>query len=301
MRFQGIVPACVTPFVDDKASPEAMQANIARWLEAGVHGFLVFGSTGEFMYLEPEERRAVLRAAREAIPADRFLLAGCGAESTRATLRNLQWAAEDGADAALVVTPVYYTRGHTEAQRRHFLTLAEESPIPILLYTVPAFTAYDLPVPLIEELSHHPNIVGIKDSSGDLKRVVLQIRIQEEQDDFTLFAGNPNLAYPALIMGAAGSITAFANIVPEMFVSLWNAVREKDLSRAAALQRAITELHGKIGPLGIPAIKAILDHRGYHPGEPRMPLAPLDEEARSMAIAAWRQAMGICQWWDQAR
>ncbi len=297
MRFQGIVPACVTPFIDGRASPEAMQANIARWLKAGVHGFLVFGSTGEFMYLDAEERRAVLQAAREAIPDTHFLLAGCGAESTRQTLRNLEWAAEDGADAALVVTPVYYTRGNADAQRRHFLTLANRSPIPILLYTVPAFTAYDLPVSLIEELAQHPNIVGIKDSSGDLKRVVLQIHIQEE-GDFTLFAGSPNLAYPALIMGAAGSITAFANIVPEMLVGLWKAVREKDLVRAAALQRAITQLHGQIGPMGIPAIKAILNHRGYQAGEPRLPLAPLDEASAERAIAAWKQAMGICEWWE---
>jgi len=95
MNLHGIVPACVTPFIDGKASPEAMQANIARWLEAGVHGFLVFGSTGEFMYLEADERRAVLQAARAAIPADHFLLAGCGAESTQQTMRNLVWAAED--------------------------------------------------------------------------------------------------------------------------------------------------------------------------------------------------------------
>ncbi len=299
MRFQGIVPACVTPFIDDKASPEAMQANIRHWLEKGVHGFLVFGSTGEYVYLEDEERRQILQAARAAIPSDRFLLVGCGAESTRQTLRQLEWAAEDGADAALVVTPVYYTRGDTEAQRRHYLTLAEQSPLPILLYTVPAFTAYDLPIPLIQELAGHPNIVGIKDSSGDLKRVVMEIHTQEHEEDFTLFAGSPNLAYPALIMGAAGSITAFANIIPEMMVSLWHAVQERDLMRAAALQRAITELHGKLAPLGfIPAIKTILNYRGWQGGQPRLPLAPLDEEAGQRAIAAWREAMGICEWWE---
>jgi len=297
MKLHGIVPACVTPFIEDKASPEAMQANIARWLKVGVHGFLIFGSTGEFMYLEADERRAVLQAAREAVPADHFILAGCGAESTRQTLRNLVWAAEDGANAALVVTPVYYTRGNIEAQRRHFLTLAEESPIPLLIYTVPAFTAYDLPIELIAELATHPNIIGIKDSSGDLKRVALQIGIQE-REDFTLFAGSPNLAYPALSMGAAGSITAFGNIVPELMVALWNAVQARDLTRAAGLQRAITELHGAIGPLGIPAIKALLNYRGYQAGEPRSPLAPLDEAITEMAIAAWKQAMGMCDWWE---
>jgi 4-hydroxy-2-oxoglutarate aldolase len=159
------------------------------------------------------------------------------------------------------------------------------------------FTAYDLPLDVIAELAQHPNIVGIKDSSGDLKRVTLQLHIQESED-FALFAGNPNLAYPALIMGAAGSITAFANIVPEMLVGLWNAVQEKDLVRAAALQRAITELHGRIGPMGIPAIKALLAHRGYEPGVPRSPLAPLDAMSQEAAIAAWKQAMGICEWWE---
>jgi len=297
MKLNGIVPACVTPFIDGKASPAAMQSNIARWLDAGVHGLLVFGSTGEFMYLQDVERRAILRAARAATPTDRFLLAGCGAESTQQTMRNLVWAAEDGADAALVVTPVYYTRGNTAVQRRHFLTLADESPIPILLYTVPVFTAYDLPLELIAELAQHPNIIGIKDSSGDLKRVTLQLHIQETED-FFLFAGSPNLAYPALIMGAAGSITAFANIVPEMMVGLWDAVQKKDLVRAAALQRALTELHGKIGPMGIPAIKALLNHRGYQAGEPRSPLAALDEAATKIAVEAWKQAMGICEWWE---
>ncbi|RUA15657.1 MAG: hypothetical protein DSY55_05835 [Clostridia bacterium] len=297
MKLQGIVPACVTPFIDGKASPDAMQTNITRWLKAGVHGFLVFGSTGEFMYLEEEERRSVLQAARSAIPNDHFLLAGCGAESTRQTLRNLQWASEDGADAALVVTPVYYTRHKIDAQRRHFLALAEESPLPILLYTVPVFTAYDLPIPLIEELARHPNIIGIKDSSGDLKRVALQISIQEHRT-FTLFAGNPNLAYPGLSMGASGSITAFANIIPEIMVALWQAVQERDLTRAAGLQRAITELHGVIGPMGIPAIKALLNYRSYQGGEPRLPLAPLNEEMRQIAIGAWKQAMGMCEWWE---
>lgn len=297
MKLHGIVPACVTPFIEDKASPDAMQANIARWLQTGVHGFLIFGSTGEFMYLEADERRAVLQAAREVIPSDHFILAGCGAESTRQTLRNLIWAAEDGADAALVVTPVYYTRGNVQAQRRHFLSLAEESPVPILIYTVPAFTAYDLPIGLIAELAAHPNIIGIKDSSGDLKRVALQIGIQEHED-FTLFAGSPNLAYPALSMGAAGSITAFGNIVPELMVALWNAVQAKDLTRAAGLQRAITELHGAIGPLGIPAIKALLNYRGYQAGQPRSPLAPLDAAMTEKAIAAWKQAMGMCEWWE---
>ncbi len=289
MNFQGIIPACVTPFIDDVADADAMQANITRWLASGVHGVLIFGSTGEWVYLEPEERRTVLQAARAATPTDKLLLAGCGAESTRRTLRNLEEAAQDGADAALVVTPVYYTRGKTEAQRTYFETLAEKSPLPILLYTVPPFTAYDLPLDLILDLAQHPNISGIKDSSANLTRVVTQV--QAHLPDFAIFCGSPNLVFPALSLGVDGSITAFGNVIPEIMVALWQAVQAGDLQGAAELQACITELSGRIRPFGIPALKAILNHRGYSAGSARAPLLPLSLEDEVKVIRAWEHAM----------
>ena len=289
MNLRGIIPACITPFIDGQANADAMQHNIAHWLSAGVHGLLVFGSTGEFPYVDDNERRAILQAARAATPPDRLLLVGCGAESTRQTLRNLQWAAEDGADAALVVTPVYYTRGKTAAQRRHYLSLADASPLPVLLYTVPAFTAYDLPVDLILELARHPNIVGMKESGGDLRKVTT-LAIQKP-DDFALLAGSPNLIFPALTLGAAGSITALANIIPEIMVAVWDAVQAGELARAAALQKVVTQLYNDIIGYGIPGYKAILAQRGFMPGEPRSPLTPLAAEAAPSAIRAWEQAM----------
>ena len=289
MNLQGIIPACITPFIDGKADASAMQHNIAQWLNAGVHGLLIFGSTGEFPYVEDAERRDILRAARAATPSDTLLLAGCAAESTQQTLRNLQWAAEDGADAALVVTPVYYTRGKTEAQRRHYLYLADASPIPILLYTVPAFTAYDLPLDLILELAQHPNIVGMKESSGDLRKVTSLAN--RRADDFALFAGSPNLIFPALALGAVGSITALANIIPEIMVAIWDAVQAGDLVRAAALQKVVTQLYDDIIGYGIPGYKAILDHRGFTPGDPRAPLSSLATEPARKATAAWEQAV----------
>ena len=289
MNLHGIIPACITPFIDGKASPDAVQHNIAQWLSAGVHGLLIFGSTGEFPYVEDDERRDILRAARAATPSDTILLAGCGAESTQQTLRNLQWAAEDGADAALVVTPVYYTRGKTEAQRRHYLYLADASPIPVLIYNVPAFTAYDLPVDLILELGDHPNIAGMKESSGDLRKVTTLATTRPA--DFALFAGSPNLIFPALALGAVGSITALANIIPEIMVAIWNAVQASDLARAAALQKVVTQLYeGTIG-YGIPGFKSVLEHRGFMPGEPRAPLLPLAAEPAQKAITAWEKAM----------
>lgn len=289
MKLHGILPACVTPFVDGRADAAAMQENIARWLETGVHGFVIFGSTGEFPYLEDEERGTILAAARAAIPEDKIMLAGCGAESTERTLRYLREAAAHGVQAALVVTPVYYTRGNTEAQRRYYLDLAEASPIPILIYNVPAFTAYELPVELVLELAQHPNIAGIKDSSNYGRRAVIEVA--EGPEDFAVFSGNPNYVFPALAMGAAGSITAFANIIPELMVAIYRAVQAGDMATAARLQVAVSRLHWEIGPLGSPALKAILEHRGFRPGRPRRPLLPLSPDERARAVAAWERAM----------
>ncbi len=297
MKLQGVVPACVTPFVNGRADAGAYHENVCRWLETGLHGVLVFGSTGEYVYLENDERRALLQAARGAVPSDRMLLVGCGAESTDMALRYLQEAAEDGADAALVVTPVYYTRGNADAQRYHYETLAEASPIPVLLYSVAAYTAYDLPVEVILELARHPNVAGIKDSTGELKRVALQLTA--DIPDFAIFSGNPDLAFAALSMGAAGSIMAFGNIIPEIMVALWKAVKANDLPGAAHLQRTISAMAGTLGRYGIPGIKAVLNYRGYIAGEPRAPLQPLAPEATTITVRAWERAMeeaGVLDW-----
>ncbi len=285
----GILPACITPFGNGKADPGAMAANIERWLQSGLDGVLVFGSTGEYVYLTDEERRPLLAAARRVIPSERLFLVGCGAESTSTALRYLQEAADEGADAALVVTPVYYTRGDTAAQRRHYLYLADHSPIPVLLYSVSPYTAYDLPVDLILELATHPNIVGIKDSSSDFNRLALQIRAQIPR--FAIFAGSPTLIFPALSLGAAGSITALANIVPEILLGIGRAVRDGHLDQAARWQSLIIGFAHTMRPFGIAGIKAVAAHRGLLAGEPRAPLAPLSPAQTATAIAAWEQVM----------
>lgn len=289
MILHGILPAAVTPFLADRADPAAMQRNIAFWTEAGVHGVLVFGSTGEYVYLDDEERRTVLQAARQALPADRLLLVGCGAESTRAALRYLEEAAAAGADAALVVTPVYYTRGDVAAQRRHYQHLADHSPLPIMLYTVPAFTAYDLDLSLIQELAQHPRIVGMKESSGDLRRVAAELAGGGE--GFALFAGSPHLIFPALALGASGSITAFANVIPELMIGVWQAVRAGDLARAAHLQTAISAFGQTLARYGIPGIKAVATVRGLVGGDVRSPLSPTPPEGVAACVAAWEKAM----------
>lgn len=289
MNLSGFLPACITPFIDGRAHAGAMHDNILRWLEIGAQGALVFGSTGEYVYVDDDERRAVLRAARRAVPAGRLLLVGCGAESTTTALRYLREAAEDGADAALVVTPVYYTRGDAAAQRRHYEFLAEHSPLPVLLYTVAAYTAYDLPLDLILDLSKHANIRGIKDSSGDLSRVITLAGAG--LSDFAIFTGSPNLAFPALAMGCQGNIAALGNIIPELFVGIYQAVQKGDLAAAAELQTLITQFVAQMKRFGIPGIKAVLDRRGFAGGDPRLPLAALSPADAETAMGFWRTTM----------
>lgn len=288
-KLQGIIPACVTPFVDDRAAPRAMAHNIALWLESGVDGFLIFGSTGEFVYVEDDERQPVLAAAREAIPADKLMLVGCGGESALRTLRYLQQAAAAGADAALVVTPVYYTRNRTDSQRAFYRYLADHSPLPLLIYNVPPFTAYELPVDVVLELAQHPNIVGIKESSGNVRR--LSDEMTGAPAGFAAFSGNPNAVFQALALGAVGAILAFGNIIPEHFVGIRHAVQAQDMARAASLQAAVSRLHRDISRYGIPAIKAIMAARGFEPGAPRLPLLPLDDDERRQVLAAWETCM----------
>jgi len=207
LNLKGVFPACVTPFDSDgNVAPKKFAANVGRWEQAGLHGYLVLGSTGEFAYLDESERNQILEAARKAIPAHKTMMVGTGAESTRTTIKYTKQAAEAGADCALVVTPVYYTRGKEDAQRRFFLDVAEASPIPILIYNVPPFTAYNITSEFVAKLSQHPNIVGIKDSSGDVGQLADTVRLCKP--GFAAFTGGARVVYPCLTQGAVGAVLA---------------------------------------------------------------------------------------------
>src|ERR1051325_7347232 len=188
INLNGIFPACVTPFdANGDVSPKKFAANVARWEQFGLHGYLVLGSTGEFAYLEEAERNQILEGARKAIPSHKTMMVGAGAESTRLTIKYCKQAAEHGADCVLVVTPVYYTRGKDEAQRRFFLDVADASPLPVLVYNVPPFTSYNIAPELVAKLSAHPNIVGMKDSAGDVGQLADTVRLAKP--GFSVFTG----------------------------------------------------------------------------------------------------------------
>jgi 4-hydroxy-2-oxoglutarate aldolase len=236
---------------------------------------LVGGSTGESVLLDDAERQLLLESAADLVPDGGLLIAGTGLESTRATVDASRRAAEAGADAVLVQPPAFFKGAMTpEALARHYRAVADDSPVPVLVYQVPLrLSTIDLPTGLIEELSHHPNIVGIKDSRGKLE--LLGELVQQTADGFQVLVGSGALLYGALETGAVGGIVAVGLLATVAAAEISIAHREGRLAEAGRLQERIAPVHTKIvGEMGVPGVKAALDLLGLRGGDPRPPLSP---------------------------
>lgn len=289
--IHGVLPPVPTAFdADGNFDETAQRANFARWLETGLHGFVILGSNGEYTLLSHAEKIRVLEFAREMMPADRIMIAGTGAESTRAALELTQRAAAIGADAALVAPPHYYrNQMNAAAWTRHFRALADASPIPILIYNVPALTTLDMDAGTIIELSQHPNIKGIKDSSANVSKMGEIVRFAPS--DFAVMVGTGSAILPALSVGAKGVIPALGNIAPRECVAIYDAFRAGEMDTARQIQlRMIRPNNAVTVKWGVPGLKAALDVLGYYGGSPRAPLLPLGETERAQLHEILREA-----------
>jgi len=281
MEFRGIFPALTTPFeADGEVSLSGLKENIGRYNKTGLAGYLVLGSTGESVMLGREEADAVLVAVKETAAPGKLLIAGTGAESTRETIARTKRAAALGYQAALVKTPYYYKPVYrAESYLRHYRAVADASPIPVLLYSVPAFTGVTLETPEILALAEHGNIAGIKDSSGSVQRVGEVVSGAPAK--FQVLTGGASVVYPALCVGARGAILALASALPEKFVELYDLVTQGRHEQAKNLQLALASTSKCIvTENGIAGVKYAMDLRGYHGGVPRLPLLPLKEEKK---------------------
>ncbi len=285
-KLTGVFPALTTPFDGERIAPERLVANVARYERCGIAGYLVLGSTGEAPLLEEDEKLSLLRAARAAIPQGKLLIAGIGLETTTSTIRLAERAARVGADLGLVLTPFYFRERMSHAALcRHYTAIADASPIPILLYSVPKFTGLALRTSLVERLAFHPNIVGIKDSAGDLASLLEMIaRVPPE---FDVLCGSVSIFVDALAGGARGGILAAANVFPEPLVAIAAAHRAgcDEQSRASG-RRVLDACRGVVDTAGVAGIKAAMDLRGLHGGAPRPPLLPATGEERAKIRAA---------------
>ncbi len=279
----GIFSAIVTPFdKDGLLDITALKTNFSRWQATALAGYLVLGSTGEVVHLDEKEKVEVLTAARKSISDDKTMIVGTGLHSTAATIAFTKLAAECGADYALVVSPHYFKSSMTAlALTAYYQAVADSSPIPVLLYSVPQFTGISLAPDLIGKLSEHPNIVGIKDSSGDMKALTQTISLVK--DDFMVLTGSAPILYPALSIGAQGAILAVANFVPELCSQIFQAVIDKNNAKARELQLKLLALSEQIASrYGVGGIKYAMDLLGYKGGTVRSPLLMPDNNAQTV-------------------
>ena len=281
----------VTPF--DQAGAiryDAFERNIEKYAEAGIEGYLVLGSNGESVYLEHSEKLKLIEAARKKVPSSMMLLAGTGVESTPATIHLTKEAADRGADAVLVKNPFYFKSQMTfDVYMAHYTAVADASPIPVIIYNVPVFTGVPLQSKLVIELAKHPNIRGLKDSSGDVK-LISEVVWNTDPAKFPVMAGAAATLFPAMVSGARGGIIALACAAPKATLALYRAFAAGDYKKAGEIQRitapaagAVTEKHGIAG------LKAAMELEGFQPGLPRRPLLPAKPAQRDDLAQIFRR------------
>ena len=288
----GILVPATTPFdpMTGDVAPVPFRDNLRTWLGEGLDGVVLFGTTGEAALLEESERLALMEYARDVVPPEKVLIAGAGADSTRAAVRLARSLGAAGAEAVLVHPPVFFAPVlDSAAIAAHYRAVADESPVPVLLYHFPRFTHVEFEAGLVAELARHPNIVGLKDSSGDVKRFAAYTEVVP--DGFRLLVGSGALLYTALELGAAGGICAVGLIAPAECVRLVREFAEGRPQHAGRLQSRIGPVHKDVvARYGAPGVKAALDLLGMHGGAPRPPLRPLDERAIRAVAEALRRA-----------
>jgi 4-hydroxy-2-oxoglutarate aldolase len=281
----------VTPFNRRGEIDEGLfRENLQKLAGIGLAGILVAGSTGEAPYLEEGERLRLVEVARGLVRPPEILIVGTGLEGTAATVRLSQEAVARGADALLVLPPNYYkSKMDADTLAAHYRTVARKVERPVILYSIPQFTGLHLEPSTIGKLSQIPNLVGLKESSGDIQFVRAILR--RVRPGFRVLVGSVAILNEALRAGAVGGVLSQANFAPELCVGLYQAFLQKKRKTALEFQERLLPLARKITlPLGVSGVKAALDLSGYAGGFPRAPLAPLGPAARESVAAALREA-----------
>lgn len=289
-KFKGVFAPIPTPFDESEeiAYPQ-LRANLDKWARTELDGVVVLGSNGEFSLLDSLEKEQLVSFTRENFPALKPVIAGTGCESTRETIKLTKRVGALGADAALILNPSYYKGAMTdEALKSHFLAVAEASPIPVLIYNMPRNTGVNLGAELAIALSSHPNIVGIKDSSGNIVQIA-EI-VAGAREGFVVFAGSGGFLLPTLLMGGVGGTLAVANVLPGHCARIARLSREGRIEEARRLQLEILPLNAAVTTRwGVGGLKAALDMMGYYGGPPRRPLLPVNDEVRARLRVMLRQ------------
>ncbi len=277
-HLKGIIPALTTPFESHGAVALGhLRKNVQTYNKTGLSGYLAVGSTGESVLLDRAEFERVLSTVREAAGSDHILIAGTGVETTAETISRTEFAAKAGYHYALVAPPCYYKPAMSfQVLVEHYRRVADASRIPVLLYSVPQYTGVAIEVDVAARLSEHPNITGMKDSSGNVDRV--GAILAAVPDAFELMTGASTTVYASMTVGARGAILALADFLPELCVALYDAIVAGDALKSLEIQRRLIPPTQRIvGAMGISGVKYAMDLRGYYGGPVRGPLLPVSE------------------------
>ena len=293
ISLDGVFPPIPTPFDDQgDLALGALTDNLARWNVFDLSGFVVLGSNGEGVYLTTEEKVKVWETARRAVPNERLVIAGTGCESTRQTIALSRLASDAGADAVLVLTPHYYGgQMSPEVLQRHFEAVADRVPVPVLIYNMPRFTHIDMSAETIAQIGRHPNVVGLKDSGGNVGK--LAEIAGTAGDNLQILAGSASFFFPALAVGAVGGVMALANIAPQALIDLHHHHQQAAWHEGAVLQQRLVPVNTAVtSGFSVPGLKAALDMLGYYGGPVRSPLRALDG-ARLQSLRAILERGGL--------
>ena len=302
--LQGIYPPLPTFFDEqDELDISTYQQHIERLSEQGIHGFVVMGSNGEAVHLSSDERGQVIAAAREAAGNEAMIIAGCGEQSTRATIRNCEQAARTGADIVLILPPFYYKgRMNQEALLTHYRSIADASSLPLVIYNMPASAAgLDLDATTICILAEHPNIIGVKDSAGNMAKLAQIVetvagRAGRHERPFKVFAGSAGYLLPALKVGAVGAVAALANVFPREVCRVQQLFTEGNMAEAEALQAVLVAPNTAVtATYSVPGLKAALDLTVGYGVRPRSPLLPLTAQERTKLAEILQQVLQIAE------
>ena len=280
-RLQGILLPITTPFTaQGELEPQHLESNIQKWSTTGITGLVILGSTGERVHLDEREYVELIATSRRAVADNLAFIVGAGQQSTIGSINEIKRAVEGGADAVLVITPSFYRSAITqETLIKHYNQIADASTVPVILYSMPALTGIKIDPATIAQLSRHPNIIGVKDSSADVEG--FKQTVESCPKEFAVMTGNGTVLLDALRAGATGAILAVGCAVPEICVEAMRAFSEGEDERAQLLQSKLTPLATAVTTkYGIGGLKAALDMAGYVGGSVRAPLQPPTDNAK---------------------
>ncbi|MGA1996081.1 MAG: dihydrodipicolinate synthase family protein [Bryobacteraceae bacterium] len=294
MKLQGIFPPITTPFDHNgEIYWSKIHHNVEKWNLTTLAGYVVTGSTGESVHLTTEEKIQVWEAVAKHAAPEKLLIAGTGVESVRETVALTNRAAELGYKAAMVRTPHYYKNliNRADAQALYYRAVADQSRLPLIIYNWPQTTGVDIPVEAVVALSEHPNVIAIKESSGNLEKVMQMIR--EVRHGFQVLVGSAPTLWPSLLMGATGAILAYANAAPYSVIAIWEAYRTREEAAGLDWQNRIGRASALVtSKYGVPGLKYAMDLNGYYGGPPRLPLSVPTPAAKQEIEEAFRDLKG---------